>query len=178
MKLHCFLLATFLNQWWLQLNGNPQPLSSDPNTQPFSQTDLKWLSWVVSTYLYDAFDSMFLSCHIRISEWIHTLQLPEYQRTSYLKQVRNLKFKWLELDSIVIILETAGSIQKISKRAHFCYKKGKNGTPNFTFYLHSLCIIVLTKQSFEINKSSRGASRYQTCKQTLNHFAKLVSLAK
>ena len=33
----------------------------------------KWLSCVVSTCLCDAFDSMFLSCHVGISEWIHTL---------------------------------------------------------------------------------------------------------
>ena len=33
----------------------------------------KWLSCVVSTYLYDAFHSMLLSCHVRFSEWIHTL---------------------------------------------------------------------------------------------------------
>ena len=33
----------------------------------------KWFSSVVSTYLYGAFDCMFLSCHICISEWIHTL---------------------------------------------------------------------------------------------------------
>ena len=32
----------------------------------------KWLSCVVSTYLYGAFDCMFLSCHVRVSEWIHT----------------------------------------------------------------------------------------------------------
>ena len=34
---------------------------------------VKWLSCVLSTYLYGAFDCMFLSCHVRISEWIHTL---------------------------------------------------------------------------------------------------------
>ena len=33
----------------------------------------KWLSCVMSTYLYGAFDCMFLSCHVRVSEWIHTL---------------------------------------------------------------------------------------------------------
>ena len=32
-----------------------------------------WLSCVLSTYLYGAFDCMFLSCHVRVSEWIHTL---------------------------------------------------------------------------------------------------------
>ena len=32
----------------------------------------KWLSCVLSTYLYGAFDGMFLSCHVHVSEWIHT----------------------------------------------------------------------------------------------------------
>ena len=30
----------------------------------------EWLSCVVSTYLYGAFDCMLLSCHVRVSEWI------------------------------------------------------------------------------------------------------------
>ena len=34
---------------------------------------VKWLNCVVSTYLYNTFDCMFLSCHVRVSEWIHTL---------------------------------------------------------------------------------------------------------
>ena len=29
----------------------------------------KWLSWVVSTYLYGVFDCMFLSCHVCVSQW-------------------------------------------------------------------------------------------------------------
>ena len=33
----------------------------------------KCLSCIVSTYLYGAFDCMFVSCHVRISDWIHTL---------------------------------------------------------------------------------------------------------
>ena len=33
----------------------------------------KWLSCVVSTYLYSTFDCMLLSCHVRGSEWIYTL---------------------------------------------------------------------------------------------------------
>ena len=33
----------------------------------------KWLSCVVSTYMYCAFDCMLSSCHIRVSEWIYTL---------------------------------------------------------------------------------------------------------
>ena len=31
----------------------------------------KWLTCVVSTYLYGTFDCILLSCHVRASEWIH-----------------------------------------------------------------------------------------------------------
>ena len=51
----------------------------------------KWLSGVVSTSLYGAFECMFLSCHVRVSELIYTLWLPECQGTPCLKQARNLK---------------------------------------------------------------------------------------
>ena len=37
----------------------------------------KWVSWIVSRYLYGAFDCMSLSCPIRILEGIHTLYFPE-----------------------------------------------------------------------------------------------------
>ena len=33
----------------------------------------KWLSWIVSTYLYGAFDCMFLLCHAGVSKWIDSL---------------------------------------------------------------------------------------------------------
>ena len=59
----------------------------------------KWLSCVLSTYLYGAFECMFLSCDVRVSEWIHTLHLPECQGTPCSKQARNPKVKWLQLDS-------------------------------------------------------------------------------
>ena len=40
----------------------------------------------------------FLSCHVRISERIHTLKLPERQGTPCSKQARYLKFKWQQRD--------------------------------------------------------------------------------
>ena len=60
----------------------------------------KWLSWIVSTYLYGAFDSMLLSSHVRVSEWIHIPYLPECQIIPYSKQAVYLKFKWLQQDPI------------------------------------------------------------------------------
>ena len=59
----------------------------------------KWLNWIVSTYLYGAFHLMFLSCHVRVSESIHTLYLCQCQGNPYSKQVRYLKFKWLQRES-------------------------------------------------------------------------------
>ena len=40
---------------------------------------VKLLSCVVSTYLYGAFDCMFLSCHARVSERNHTQYVPQCQ---------------------------------------------------------------------------------------------------
>ena len=59
----------------------------------------KWLSCAVSTYLYGAFDCMLLSCHVRVWEWIHTLQLPECQGTPCSKQAPYLKIMWLQRES-------------------------------------------------------------------------------
>ena len=56
-------------------------------------------SWIVTTYLYGAFDLMFLSCQVRVSEWICTLYLPESQGTPCSIQAPYLTFKWLQRDS-------------------------------------------------------------------------------
>ena len=72
----------------------------------------KWLSCVVSTFLYSAFDCMLLSCHVPVPGSIHTLYLPESQGTPCSKQAWNLKFKWLQLDSMsvhwVFVYEISG----------------------------------------------------------------------
>ena len=59
----------------------------------------KLLSGVVSTRLYGAFDCIFLSCHVHVSEWIHTLYLPERQGMPCSKQALYMRFKWLQRDS-------------------------------------------------------------------------------
>ena len=53
----------------------------------------KILSCVLSTYMYGAFHSIFWSCHVRVSEWIHTLYSLECQGTPCSKHARNLKVK-------------------------------------------------------------------------------------
>ena len=45
----------------------------------------KWLSCVVSTYLYDAFDCILLSCQLPVSGWIHTLKFAWVSRNSLLE---------------------------------------------------------------------------------------------
>ena len=59
----------------------------------------KWLSCVLSTYLYGAFACIMLLCHVRISEWIKTLYFPECQGTPWSNQARNLNAKWLQMHS-------------------------------------------------------------------------------
>ena len=59
----------------------------------------KWLSCVVSTYLYVAFGCMFLSSHVHVLELIYTLSLPECQETTCSSQAQYLKFKWQQRDS-------------------------------------------------------------------------------
>ena len=43
-------------------------------------------------------DSMFLLCYVHVSQGIHTLEFPECQGTPCSKQLRYLKFKWLQRD--------------------------------------------------------------------------------
>ena len=60
---------------------------------------IKSLSLVVSANLYLPFDCIILSCHIRVSERIHTLWLPQCEGTPCSKHGLYLKFKWLQGDS-------------------------------------------------------------------------------
>ena len=43
----------------------------------------KVLSCAVSTSLYSAFESMLLSCHVRLLEWIHTRYRTCFEKRSY-----------------------------------------------------------------------------------------------
>ena len=60
-------IAKYHSREWLQLDSNPQPLSLKTNTQPFSQAG-QIIELSCEYYLYSAFDCMFLSWHVRISE--------------------------------------------------------------------------------------------------------------
>ena len=113
----------------------------------------KWLSFVVSTYLYGAFDWMFLSCHVRVSAWIHTLQLPECQETPCLKQAPDLKIKWLQRDSNPQPLTLSTNTQpfgQTSQMMELCCE-----------YLSVRCIwlnvFIMSRRSFRVNPHSTVA---------------------
>ena len=75
----------------------------------------KLLSCVVRTYLYVKFDFVFLLCHICVSEWIHTLYLPECQGTPCSKQAQHLKFTCLQRDSNLQALTSQTNTQPFSQ---------------------------------------------------------------
>ena len=76
---------------------------------------VKWMTCILSSSLYGAFDGMFLSCHVQVSEWIHTLEFPEYQGTPSSKQARNLQFRWLQLNSKQQPLSSSTNTQPFSE---------------------------------------------------------------
>ena len=58
----------------------------------------KWFSCVLRTYLYGKCDCKLLSCHVRVSKWIHSLLLPESKGTPCSKKAWNVNFTWLQQD--------------------------------------------------------------------------------
>ena len=95
---------------------------------------------------------MFLSCHVRISEWIYTPYLPECQGTPCSKQARYLKFKWLQLDSNPQLL-SSWIIVNIST---FCWRTWQNVSDyktrllsNIRFFVFFIkCIFLESASSF------------------------------
>ena len=87
----CSKQARNLKFKWLQLDSNPQPLSSSTNTQPFSQTGqmielcCEYLS-VRCIWLY-----VLIMSRTRFRVNPHSIVLPECQGTPCSKQARNLK---------------------------------------------------------------------------------------
>ena len=75
----------------------------------------KWLSCAVSTYLYNAFVCMLLSCHIQVLEWIYTLlavtwmhnweELTAYQWfDNYIHFYgRNQETAWFQVPNVIFV---------------------------------------------------------------------------
>ena len=120
---------------------------------------------------------MFLSCHVRVSEWIHTLSLPECQGTPCSKQARNLKVK-----------VTATGFEP---RTTYFVNEHSTIWPNwpYAFQSESTLYCCLNVKEF-LARSRREISRLSDCnwirtqnqlvrKRTLNHlasFAKWLSV--
>ena len=68
---------------------------------------------------YENFLIVLLSCHVHVSECIHSLQLPECQGTPYSKQARYLNFTWLKRDSNPQPLSSYTNTQPFSETGQF-----------------------------------------------------------
>ena len=111
---------------------------------------VKWLSFAVSTFLYGAFDYVFLSCHVPVWEWIHTLQLPECQGTPCSKQAPYLNIKWLQRDSNPQPLTSSTNIQSFGQTSQMIEL--------FCEYLSVRCIwlnvFIMSRTSLKVNPHS------------------------
>ena len=104
------------------------------------------LAIIFSEQLKPRIHCMFLSCHVRVSEWIHTRSLPQCQGTPCSQQARNLNFKWLQLDSNtdpVFVYELRGSgfesnCSHLNFRFRACFKQGVLWhSGNYRVWIHS-----------------------------------------
>ena len=76
---------------------------------------------------------LLLSCHVWVSEWIHSLYLPEYQGTPCSKQAWNLKFEWLRRDWNPQPLSSNSNVHKLNGWV-FVYKLSCCGFMSLTVY--------------------------------------------
>ena len=104
----CHVMYAFQSESTLYTCLDVKELLARSRCKVWSLSDCNWTGTqnhltrqiieLCSAFLYCAFDCMFLSCHVRLSEWILTLYLPECQGTPFSKKARSLRFKWLKLD--------------------------------------------------------------------------------
>ena len=82
--------------------------------------------WNITLYK-KVFNCMFLSFHVGVLEWIHTLQLPECQGTLCSKQAQNLKFEWLSFRLRTKWLWVRFPLESLKKILLNPKKAGENG---------------------------------------------------
>ena len=101
----------------------------------------KWLSCVVSTYLYGAFDCMFLSCHVCVSEWIHTLYSQMHRTDKYSQHSSIIWPIWLNGWVFVYELNGCGFESRCSHlnfRFRACFEQGVPWhSGNYRVWIHS-----------------------------------------
>ena len=113
----------------------------------------KWLSCAVSTYLYGVFACMFYSCHVRVWEWIHTLQLPECQGTPCSKQAPYLKIKWLQRDSNPQPLTSSKNTQPFGQTGQMIELCCEYLSVRCIW----LCVFIMSRTSLRVNPHSAVA---------------------
>ena len=80
----------------------------------------KWLSCVVSTYLYGAFVCMLFSCHIRVSDWMWVpVSFAKFLRTPFLRNFR--KKRCLRVFPILLIISTIADFDYYSHEYYHYY---------------------------------------------------------
>ena len=95
----------------------------------------KWFSCVVSTYLYGAFDCMFLSCHIRVSVWLNGWVIVyEISDCGFEASCSHLNFK-----------QSANILNSNNHGKWCCFSILENGESCFMRYVFNkwLCLVVI-----------------------------------
>ena len=97
-----FTLKVLLNRYKLLTDSNGTRTNNRlvcKRIFKYSSQLEKGMSCVVAIYLYGTSDYIFLLFHVHILERIQTLKFLESQRTLFLKEAQNIKFKWTQQDS-------------------------------------------------------------------------------
>ena len=143
----------------------------------------KWLSSVLSTYLYCAFDYMFLTCHARVSEKIHTLYMPD--ANNVLAQSRCEiwtlnNFNWTRNQNHLVRKRTLNDLTKETKWLSCVLSTYLYGAFDCIFLLCRVRVLEWMSRNslLEIwgfgDCSCTQSQSHLVWKQTLNRFTKLT----
>ena len=137
--MHCLGSQTLPEYKWLQLNLNPEILSSWTNTQPFGQTGQ--VIELCSEYLSARCIWLYVLVMSRKRFRVNTHSIVAWMsRNSLPKQARNLTFKWLQLDI------------KTNIEYGFTLKRLRGMTRTSSHYLSIYQRLLLTMKNFRSMK--------------------------
>ena len=139
----------------------------------------KWLCCVLSTYLFRAFACMFLSSHVRISEWIYPLYLAKYSRNK--RDIWSLSdWKETQTHSQLIRKPALSHLAKIANWLSYVVSNYLYGAfdwmfchVTYTFQSESiLCIFLNVKELFPQNRCNIWSLIDCHGTQTQNHLVR------
>ena len=90
---------------------------------------------------YTVLGCMFLSCHVRVSEWIHALELPECQGTpSRRREVWSLSdYNWTRIQSHLVSKQTLNHLAKLGINSWvLVYELSGSGFESSCSHLHCI----------------------------------------